>query len=533
MPVTSDDILNKLKDRTYRLDNLYTIIPEAQIDGKTVIPFKLRDAQRELLDNWHNRVIINKCRKIGYSSLLALICLDACLFNQNYKCSVVDFKETGAMDKLQMISDAWYNSEKYVTDPVIKQIWITIKNKVKLTHESRHELRFSNGSVFTASTSTMGSSPNLLWISELGPLASQSPDRAAKLKRGSLNSVAPDSTLIIESTAEGATGIFYDLLQLALETAGKTELEKTEYKLIFKPWFHHPSYTIPVVYETNLDQSTRDYFEELNKNHGIEVTLNQKMWWQIKRREIGDDMFSQYPSIFEESIRSTTVGVIYPQIQTLKSQGRIKKLTYENQYPLYTAWDLGVSDATCGVLFQVCGRDILMLRSFSTNGSPASRVAEVIREWEKEFRAPIAQNFMPHDASRRDQSYAKVYVQYLYDAGLPTRSVYILPRCNSIWNGIGVFRSMLTKTWFDIKCNDRFTGNDGESLPSLIQSIENYKRNGKSGEPLHDIYSNFADACRYIAEATELGLVRDAVSTNNRLYNRANVQKTDKDIYKL
>jgi hypothetical protein len=525
--MTSEQILIKLSDQKWRLDNLYTIIPEVPVDGKSIIQFKLREAQKELLDNLHTRVIINKCRKIGYSSLLALLCLDSCLFNKNFRASVVDFKEVGAYLKLDMIRDAWYNSEKYIDDPAIRELWKGIKYKIKLTNESKSELRFSNGSIFTASTSTMGSSPQLLWISELGPLSNQAPDRAAKLKRGSLNSVAPDATLIIESTAEGATGVFYDLLQLALETKDKDVLEKTEYRLIFRPWQDHPSYKIDKVFSDSLDQSTIDYFTELEKNYNIYCTDGQKLWYQIKFREIGDDMFSQYPSTFEESVRNSTSGAIYPQMMNVKSSGKVRKLTFEPAYPLYTSWDLGINDATAGILFQICGKDLLVHRFYSGTGFGADKVAKIIKSWEREFNADIEKNFLPHDAARRDVGSAKPYISFLTDAGINSRQLTIIPVCKTRWNGIRIGRNLLSKTWFDIKCNDRFSGMDGESLPSLIQCLENYKKNPKSGEPLHDIYSNGADSFRYIAEAMDLNLLKSITENKNRSINRNNQQKGD------
>lgn len=506
---TSDKIYEKLKDRNWRLNNLYCIIPEAPVDGKTVIQFKLREAQKELLENLHNRIIINKCRKIGYSTLLALLCLDSVLFNSNFRASVIDYKEQSAYDKLDMLRNAWHLSETHISDPAIKEIWKGIKNRIKLLSESKSELKFSNGSIFQASTTSMGASPNLLWISELGPLSVSQPDRAAKIKRGSINSVAPDSTLIIESTAEGSHGVFFDLLTLALESKNKTKLEKGEYKLLFKPWFLHPSYKTVGDY-SKISAECHQYYDMLLKQHNIMLSDEQKLWYHYKKKEIGEDVYSQYPSIFEESIKSSTSGAIYPGIINIRSGNRITELDYESDYPLYCSWDLGVRDATCGILFQFAGRDLLIHRSFSTTGEGASTVAKQILNWEKEFNSPISKIFLPHDAGRRDIGSGKPYIQYLYEKGIPQSQTTILPVCSSVWNGIRTARELLNKAWFDISCNERFRGEDGESLPSLIQCLENYKKNGKSGQPQHDIYSNFADAFRYIAEATENSFISSA-----------------------
>jgi hypothetical protein len=136
----------------------------------------------------------------------------------------------------------------------------------------------------------MGATPNLLWISELGPLSIAAPDRAAKIKRGSINSVAPQSTLIIESTAEQSHGVFYDLLMLGLETKNKEKLEQGEYKIIFKPWYDHSSYRTQGDY-SRIDELTNTYFDTLFKDHGISLTNEQKLWYYQKKKEIGEDIF--------------------------------------------------------------------------------------------------------------------------------------------------------------------------------------------------------------------------------------------------
>jgi len=527
----NNPFLPLLKDQKWRLNNFYCIIPETPVDGKTIIPFKLREAQEELLDVMHPRIIVAKCRKVGYSTLLALMCLDNCLFNKNYKASVLDYKEVSAYDKLEMLKIAWHNSEEHAENQAVRAMWKYIKQRITLVSESKSELRWSNGSSFTASTTTMGASPNLLWVSELGPLSVHAPDRAAKIKRGSLNSVAPDAQLIIESTAEGAHGVFYDLLQLGLEGMGKDRLEKTEYKLLFKPWQLHPSYKIDNADESKLEEPTLKYAEELKKSHNIEFTTEQLLWYQIKRKEIGEDIYSQYPSTFEESIQTSTTGAIYPQMISLRTQGKIREIQYEPEYPLYTSWDLGISDTTVGILFQECGRDILIHDSWSTTGTGCDAVAKKIASWEREYNTNITKNFLPHDAGRRDIGSGKTYIEQLCQAGVFRKSAVILPQCNSVWSGIRYWRQLFPRTWIHTRCNNTHTGLDGISLPSLIQCLTNYKKSEKSGQPLHDIYSNGADAFRYIAESHQLGLFQGTSAEIQR--NKINRQTSQKADFRL
>lgn len=499
---TTEQVQSKLSDFMFRLDTLYTIIPETPVNGETIIQFKLRNIQREFLENLHNRCLINKSRKQGFSTLIAILMLDRTIFNKNHSSVIIDYNEQGAFDKLQMIKTAWHQSSEAIQDPAIKQIWLGIKDRVKLLSESKSEMRFNNGSTIKAATNSVGGTNQLTWISEYGVTSVEFPDRALKIKRGVINSVPRDATLIIESTTRSSVGNWSDLLNVGLSTINNTTLDPMQYKLFFKGWTDHPTCTIENADEANIDDFAKRYFIELEEKHGISTTIGQRVWWCRKYREIGDDIYHEYPAIFEESLRTSTSGAIYPQMITLKANRKIKRIEPEYSYPFYCAFDIGISDATAGILFQLCGRDILLHRFFSTNGEGAECAVNVIRKWERDLNMDITKCYLPHDAARRDIGSGKPYITFIENAGLSPKQYQILPRCESRWNGIRNARNAFNSIWIHEQCNDRFVGKDGDSLPSLVQALEEYKR-AKNGEPMHDIMSNAADAFRYIFEAIE------------------------------
>lgn len=56
----------------------------------------------------------------------------------------------------------------------------------------------------------------MLHISEYGKICNKYPDKAREIQTGALNTVAPESEVFIESTAEGNSGYFYDMSMRAM-----------------------------------------------------------------------------------------------------------------------------------------------------------------------------------------------------------------------------------------------------------------------------------------------------------------------------
>lgn len=86
--------------------------------------------------------------------------------------------------------------------------------------------------------------------------------------------------IVIESTANGAGGLFYDMVQAAL-------LGEGEYKCHFFPWYQHRAYRIPV--PPSFDPVPTDKWEIKLREAGCDD--QQIYWWRTKYRsvEIGPD----------------------------------------------------------------------------------------------------------------------------------------------------------------------------------------------------------------------------------------------------
>ena len=105
---------------------------------------------------------------------------------------------------------------------------------------------------------------------------------------------AKGSEIILESTANGQSGIFYDLVQSAL--AGDSE-----YQVIFTPWMWSPEYSAPA------PDDWQPFPEDVPFMEKYKLTRDQMWWRHCKRAELGSDWrFKQeYPATIEEAFQTS------------------------------------------------------------------------------------------------------------------------------------------------------------------------------------------------------------------------------------
>jgi hypothetical protein len=125
----------------------------------------------------------------------------------------------------------------------------------------------------------------------------------------------PGTVIAIESTANGVSGLFYELWKDAV--AGKNE-----YVPVFIPWFWDPDYrAVPAEdFERTPDE------EALVAEHGIDDT--QLAWRRLRIAENGIELFHQeYPATPDEAFLTSGRPVFNPE--------QLSRLLKEKQEPLY------------------------------------------------------------------------------------------------------------------------------------------------------------------------------------------------------
>jgi hypothetical protein len=498
-------VIERMSDPWWRLENLYQILDE---DGRTV-PLKLRDEQREYLENRHTRNFVPKARKLGMSTAIVIANGDACMTTADFRAGIIDLKEADAFEKLEIFRFAWNNGPLH-PDPAIAALWKMIHQGNPLVVDSKGKMEWANGASYTAGTSYVGKTPQALHISEYGPISARFPSVASAIKRGSMNAVPPDGIVDIETTMEGGRdGECYKIFKLALESAGKP-LTKLDWKLHFFSWLRHPSYVLPGCAPSRAD--VIKYFAEIREKHGIEVPLERQAWYERKSLEQGDEMWQQFPTVIDEVDRLVVPGQIYPEMKTIRTKGHVCEFEAERGVPIYSCWDLGSSDNSAGWAVQPAGKAHNLLAWSAGEGKGAPGVAAVIREWEA-MLGPFAGHFLPHDCEITDKGSGKTYVQQLVECGIPRAKIIVVPRIRDVWVGIGEVRKILPHCWFHARCDEPMRSEDGSELPSGVARLEAYRKKIERSTgilrdtPVGDYCSHTADALRTYAEALSRDLV--------------------------
>src|SRR5215213_1629632 len=84
-----------------------------------------------------------------------------------------------------------------------------------------------------------------LHVSEFGKICAQAPEKAREIVTGALNTVEAGQFVVIESTAEGQEGAFYEMTQRArARAAAGSSLTPLDYKFHFFPWWQEEAYSL-------------------------------------------------------------------------------------------------------------------------------------------------------------------------------------------------------------------------------------------------------------------------------------------------
>lgn len=517
-------LYKRLKSRVWRLNNLYWVQDEMGVKRK----FRMRWSQREMLANlWYLNVIL-KVRQIGISTFTELLILDRNLFFPDQTCGIVDWSLEDAKKKLAKIKFAYEHLDD-PDDPATASLGALVKQACRLVVDNKQELEFSNGSKVWAGTSLRGSTVNLLHVSELGTIAYRTPKRALEIAAGSFNTVHAGSMIIVESTHEGGRyGLNYELVRVAQKTnrVPRGEMTELDWRFHFFPWWREPNYVLPLLVKISITKEQAEYFKTVEEQNGIKLTPEQKHWYVKKAATPKVDMARQYPASSEEALQAVTPGAIYgKEILSLRRAGRVRDFQIDGHAPLFTSWDIGISDFCCIWLLQMVGREILVIDYITFHGEKPSFYGAKCIEWERHYERPIANHYLPHDAAHKLKIVSgKSWLDMLAEAGL--RAMKIVPRTPDYWVGIQHLRSLFPRFIFHAtNCEKDQEMPDGQLLPSGLGALSGYHTVVESvggvtkEEPVHDAASHGSDAMRTFAEAHARGMLDgvSAVAKENRM----------------
>lgn len=154
---------------------------------------------------------------------------------------------------------------------------------------------------------------------------------------------------------------------------------------------------------------------------------------------------------------------------------------------MWTAWDLGIRDATAIWFAQVVGREIRLIDYYEATGADLGHyVREIVGK-----PYIYAGHIVPHDAQAKELGTGKSRLEVLEGLGL--RSLNVAP-IHRVEDGINAVRVTLPKCWFDAtKCAR------GIDALKLYRAEYDEKLQALKPRPVHDWASHAADAFRYLA----------------------------------
>lgn len=491
-PSNEKELAQCLADPFWRIGSgaLYKIIASKGRDegDEPIIPFVPNQAQWELIRGLWTRNIVLKARQRGITTAIAIMWLDHALFNANQRCAVI------AQD-LASAEAIFRDKVKFAYDRLPEQL----RKLMPLQQDRADELLFAhNNSSVKVTSSARSGTVDRLHVSEFGKICAEFPKKATEIVRGSFPAIPENAITIIESTAEGADGIFYDMSQRAIELHdSKAELSKKDYRFHFYPWYSDPDYVLndnTVV----ISETDHEYFNGLEGQLDIVLSPEQRAWYVATRMaDFGGDpqsMWQEYPSFPAESFKVSTDGVYYNlQLSDARKNGRITAVPHVAGTPVNTFWDIGASDGTGVWLHQQVGlmhRFIGYIEGWGESYSYyASKLQQLGYVW--------GTHYLPHDAAHKRQQGEVVQSpkDELEKLGLGGRWE-IVPAVTDVTHGIQLMRDKFSQCWFDeAKCK--------EGLSHLANYRKEWNRNtGRwKDTPRHDIHSEAADSIRQFAQS--------------------------------
>jgi hypothetical protein len=472
------NVQEALSSKEWRLNNLYRIVDK---EGNS-IPFRLNAVQKQVLALHHKRKIILKARQLGMSTFAVLDLIDDAIFTENLSCGIVSY----SLEHAQHIF-------KKIIGHAIDTLPAPVKPYVGVLARSAREITFNNGSSIRVDTTLRGGSYQNVLVSEFGKTCARSPQKAEEIVTGTLQAVGVQGKLIIESTGEGSDGYFVDMVTSAALHKNKN-LSSLDYHLCFYAWYEEPTYRL----QGNVDYDVRltDYFNKLEQYINVKLDKEQRNWYAVQERILGEKLKQEYPSTIQEAFLSKSDAYYFAEaIQRAYQENRcIHANILDTLAPLYVAMDIGLNDLTVMVFFQLCHGEIRIVDYYEDKNKDVDFYAKFLLQDKRYLYHTI---FLPHDSRKRDpldinNSYEKDFRRLF--SSTSTR-FYVLPKQDKQLS-ISYARVKIARCVFNLAKTKPLVDQLTKYRKKWVEQLGAYIE-----DPYHNIASNFADAFQYAMQA--------------------------------
>lgn len=482
--VVSTDYFERvyLRSKLWRLNNIYTVIDKSG----TPVTFRMNYAQHVVYarSRQHPRVIILKSRQQGISTLWLVSYFDDGLFEPYLNIGMMAQGVDEASTLLERTKFLWDK-----LSPDIKR-FLNVTNQ----KDNAKSYSFSNHSNIFIRVSFRSTTLQRLHVSEMGKIANHSPKKAKEVKTGTLQALAIGNTGIIESTAEGKN-LFKDMWDEAVSALASGQLSDRDFYPVFLSWVNDPD-CVESVPQTISDEHAK-YFRELEEKLGVMLRGEQKYFWVQKYRELGGEIFQEYPALPEEAFTAAKDGTYYSRdyMELVVRAGKRRPELYDKNLPVDVYIDIGVDDYFVLVFVQEFQGEKIIIDEYWNNGYALEHYVEFVLG--RTYRTRYFN--MPHDAAQRQVSVGDkhgrakrldtIARELLSSHGVKVRVL----KKQGILEGIQACRGMLRNLSIDTRCtyiHECWLNYSKE----WDDKLEVWKQT-----PLHDEYSHGADVLRQIA----------------------------------
>jgi hypothetical protein len=269
-------------------------------DGR-VLSFRINDSQKKILDKIENdikekgrcRIIIVKGRQLGISTLIEALLLSYAMTEPAFTGYCMAHDATTAND---------------LFDKIIKFIWQNLNSELKeyyqVKRDNTRQIMFEgymNSSSVTVGLSARGGTVDGLHISEAGKISTNN-NLWNEMITGTFPASEKSKLVVIESTADGGLGKFYDMVQDSLNS-------KNDFETIFLSWTEAEEYQKDI---PESDSNWKIEYADLARKLGLYLDpdkrfgINDQQWyWYFKQAQLlKEEVKVQYPFDIEEAFIS-------------------------------------------------------------------------------------------------------------------------------------------------------------------------------------------------------------------------------------
>lgn len=248
---------------------------------------------------------------------------------------------------------------------------------------------------------------------------------------------------------------------------------------ISTPFGENHFYTLYQIAKDSPDWFT--YFLTVSDTQHIN---EEQIQLEIDRGEISPDMAQQE---YYCDFSTGAIGAYYAKyLINMENNNQISDVAWEPNFPVHSAWDLGMRDSTAILMFQNIANTTRIIDMYVNSSVGMEHYINVLQSKPYTWGKHIA----PHDIRVREFTSGGLS-RYEKAANLGIR--FIIAPDMSVIDGIESVRTTLPRMYIDqTKCKP------------LIAALRNYRKEYDSmkkvyhNHPLHDENSHIADALRYL-----------------------------------